>query len=185
MTGAAEAKLLEAFWPADLPTRVNVWAVLDGARDRRIFSAVDRTSQDKCCLYAGDLPWQLEMAAPYLVQLERDDWFTHYLLEHGWGNSWGIFFRSETSLKNLRHHLRGFLRVRDEANHRLLFRYYDPRVLRVYLPTCRRAELETMFGPIDRFLMEGEDPDSLIEDTFDGKHLQRARVSLVTDPALR
>jgi hypothetical protein len=30
----------------------------------------------------------------------------------------------------------------------LLFRYYDPRVLRVYLPSCRPSELETVFGPV-------------------------------------
>ena len=178
MTAEHQARLVEAFWPPDLPTRVNVWAVLDGARDRRIFSAVDRTSQDKCCLYAGDLPWQLQMAAPYLVQLDKDDRLTRYLLEHGWGNSWGVFFRSETSLKNLRHHLRGFLRVRDEAGNRLLFRYYDPRVLRVYLPTCNRAELGTVFGPIERFLIEEPDPGAFVDCAFDGKDLQRTRIAL-------
>jgi hypothetical protein len=164
-------RIIEALWPEGMSSRVDVWMILDGARDEKIFSAVDRTYQDKCCLYAGDLPWQLQMAAPYLVQLDKEDRFTRYFLDHGWGNSWGVFFRSETSLKNLRHHLRGFLRVRDEAGRALVFRYYDPRVLRVYLPTCKRDELRTVFGPIDSFLVEDENPDTLLEFTFDGKAL--------------
>src|ERR1700738_427289 len=105
-------RVLEALWPGDLSTRANVFVILDAARDQRIFGAVDGTYQDKCCLYSGDLPWQLQMAAPYLVQLDKDDKFTNYLIDTGWGHSWGVFFRSETSMRNLRHHLRGFLRVK-------------------------------------------------------------------------
>jgi hypothetical protein len=169
----------DALWPAGMSSRVSCWAILDGARDERIFGAVDRTSQDKCCLYAGDLPWQLQMAAPYLVQLDKDDAFTNYLIDTGWGNSWGVFFRSETSLRNLRHHLRGFLRVRDENNRRLLFRYYDPRVLRIYLPTCNQKELATVFGPIQEFVMEDEDPGNVLEFNFDGRALTNTRAELL------
>jgi hypothetical protein len=53
--------------------------------------------------------------------------------------------------------------VRTEDGTRLIFRYYDPRVLRVYLPTCRPAELETFFGPIDAFLTEGEGSGEMVE----------------------
>jgi hypothetical protein len=34
---------------------------------------------------------------------------------------------------------RRFLRVKDEDG--LVFRFYDPRVMRVYLPTCAAGEL--------------------------------------------
>jgi hypothetical protein len=172
--------IIKALWPDGLPSRVGVWAILDAARDQRIFSAVDRTYQDKCCLYAGDLPWQLQMAAPYLVHLEPEDRFTNYLIDNGWGNSWGVFLRTETSLKNLRNHLRGFLRVRDEAGRRLIFRYYDPRVLRVYLPTCVRSELHTVFGPILQFLTEARDPAWITEFSFDGSKLEQTQISTET-----
>jgi hypothetical protein len=36
----------------------------------------------------------------------------------------------------------------------MLFRYYDPRVLRSYLPTCTPEELAQVFGPIHSFVME-------------------------------
>ncbi len=50
----------------------------------------------------------------------------------------------------------------------MIFRYYDPRVLRVYLPTCLAPELRTVFGPVRRFLLESEDPALMLEYRFDG-----------------
>ena len=99
----------------------------------------------------------------------------------GWGKSWGIFVRIEDS-SNLRYHLRTFLRVRDESGRNLLFRYYDPRVLRSYLPTCRADELKTVFGPIDTYIAESEDGQSLIEFRFDGSALQERRITLTPEP---
>jgi hypothetical protein len=64
---------------------------------------------------------------------------------------------------NLRHHLRKFLRVQDEDGRRLFFRYYDPRVLRAYLPSCTSEELDTVFGPIGAYLAEAADGEALIE----------------------
>jgi hypothetical protein len=156
-------RILDTLWPPGLPSRMAVFVILDGARDERIHSAVRGTFLPKDCLYTGDLPRQLQMTAPYLVQLERDDRFTRYVLEKGWGGSWGVFLRTETGIKQLRRHLREFLRVRDEAGKRLIFRYYDPRVLRVYLPTCWPGELNTFFGPVAAFFTEGEDPREILE----------------------
>ena len=152
--------------------------ILDCARDPRIFGAVDGCYLDKTCLYSGDLPWQLQMAAPYLVELKKEDRFTAYVLDNGWGQSWGVFLRTETGMKTLRHHLRGFLRVRDTAGRRLLFRYYDPRVLRAYLPTCFPAELKTIYGPIDHFLMEAEEPGTMLEFGLDKFQLVEKRIPL-------
>lgn len=163
MASEARNPVLEALWPPGQPASLGVFAILDGARDERIYGAVDGTRLPKDCLYSGDLPWQMQMTAPYLVQLDREDRFTRRVLADGWGNSWGTFLRTETGIKQLRRHLRQFLRVRDERGHRLIFRYYDPRVLRVYLPTCTPGELETFFGPIHSFVMEGESPEEILE----------------------
>jgi hypothetical protein len=45
----------------------------------------------------------------------------------------------------------------------LIFRYYDPRVLRVYLPTCWPAEVSTFFGPVSAFITGGDDPGEILE----------------------
>src|SRR5689334_1630382 len=135
-------QLLDAMWRPGLSSRTEVYAIVDCARDTRLYPAVDATYLDKSCLYAGHLPWELKMTAPYLVRLQRGDSFTRFLIERGWGHSWASFLRSEADLRELRRHLRNFLRVRDESGKRLIFRFYDPRVLRVYLPTCLPVELD-------------------------------------------
>jgi hypothetical protein len=168
----------EALWPPNQPPWLKVWAVLDGARDQRIYPAVLGCYLNKSCLYSGDLPSELQLTAPYLIELDRDDRFTRYLINQGWGNSWGIFFRSDAGMERLRRHLRQFLVVKNEGGKRLIFRYYDPRVLRVYLPTCFTRELQTFFGPVDRFLVEGEDPATLIRFGFDGVALSEEAVEL-------
>jgi hypothetical protein len=54
------------------------------------------------------------------------------------------------------------LTVSGAEGRKLYFRFYDPRVLRVYLPTCTTDERSTFFGPVTCFLMEGEEPDELL-----------------------
>ena len=59
----------------------------------------------------------------------------------------------------------------------LYFRYYDPRVLRVYLPTCDADELRTLFGPISRLLCEDEE-GGLLKFWLAGGQLGSERIDL-------
>ena len=163
MTTDLYQHVIHTLWPETLSPRTMVCALVDSARDKRIYSQVDFTRLQKECLYAGDLPWQLQMTAPYLVELSPDARFTRYMIENGWGNGWCTFIHTQTGFKQLRRHLRQFIRVRTESGKRLIFRYWDPRVLRVYLPTCRPNELETFFGPVESFLVEGEDSSEVLD----------------------
>jgi Domain of unknown function (DUF4123) len=147
------------FWPHG-PNR-NVWMILDGARDRRIYSDLLNSHLIYSCLYSGELPYDLEVAAPFLVQLEYQDKATRGLIQRSWGQSWGIFAGCDATMNRLRRHLRRMLIVQTWRGERLLFRYYDPRVLRVYLPTCTQEELKEVYGPIQRFYTESESADSL------------------------
>ena len=154
-------RIEEILWPEG--PRQNIWMILDGARTIEIFRMLLACHLEYACLYSGQLSPELEIAAPYLVQLDHGYRDTHQFIQQAWGNSWGVFLRSDTSLKKLRRHLREFLIVRDERGNRLAFRYYDPRVLRVYLPTCTTSELRTVFGPIECFFMEADGAEELIE----------------------
>jgi hypothetical protein len=161
MTDQLVSRIEEILWPEG--PRQNIWMILDGARSIEIFRMLLACHLEYACLYSGPLSPELEMAAPYLVQLDHGYKDTHQFISRAWGNSWGVFLRSETSLKKLRRHLREFLVVRDERGNRLVFRYYDPRVLRVYLPTCTASELRRVFGPIECFWMESGDPEELFK----------------------
>jgi Domain of unknown function (DUF4123) len=167
-------------WPKGY--RRDVWMVVDSARDRQIFGMLLESHLEHVCLYSGVIPAALEAVAPYLVQLEHEDRRCRRFLEQAWGNSWGIFLKCDTTRDRLRRHLRGFLKVRDQAGNLLLFRYYDPRVLRTYLPSCSNDELRTFFGPIQRFTAEGETGKTTLEFGFDGSKLVQRELSLDHPP---
>jgi hypothetical protein len=175
-------RVIETLWPPGLPKGTTVWAILDAARDERIYPALRMSKLEYLCLYSGNLPEVLQRAAPYIVELAPGYSFTRPLLEMGWGHSWGVFLRIEDA-RNLRHHLRGFLRVQDESGRMLVFRYYDPRVLRAYLPTCEPNELRTVFGPISSFVTEGERGESAIEFSCRGPRLDVRHTSFIAEPA--
>ncbi len=62
---------------------------------------------------------------------------------------------------------------RSEQKAPLVFRYYDPRVLRVYLPTCSPAEFARFFGPISAGELAGLSDDDVrrpnVSSPSDGK----------------
>lgn len=139
MNSSAVVQALES--PAPL------YALLDGARDRRVRNWVIDTHAAVWCLYRGKIPAALENAAPWLLRLSPGQPYTEEFFRHGFGEGWGIVLASGAPSRELRRHLRRFLRVR--AGSRILtFRYYDPRVLRLYLPTCTPAEVAAFFGPV-------------------------------------
>ena len=179
MIGEALRRQIElALWPQGVSTPGSLWAILDCARDRRIYRELAVSRLDYQCLYSGDLPTELKMVAPHMVELSPRYAFTKTLLEQCWGNSWGIFVRINDSTK-LRHHLRSLLTVKAEDGRKMLFRYYDPRVLRSYLPTCAPAELAQICGPIRTYFAEGLDAsDRLHSFEFDGHGLNQCGLAL-------
>ena len=177
MTANTHLTQIEAqFWPK--ASGQDVWAILDGARDRRISGLLRDSSMQHSCLYAGTLPRELERAAPHLVQLQYGHPHSRELIQSAWGNSWGVFLKCKGSLDAVRRHFRQFLSVRDASGRLLVFRYYDPRVFRVYLPTCRADELRTVFGATECFWVEDESPHTMVEFRFDDIGLLRKNLSV-------
>jgi hypothetical protein len=173
---ALSRRLLEA--DAREPA-TRLYAVLDGARDPSIHRWALKGLLEHCCLYAGRLSPELAEVAPYLVSLLPEAPSTQSLLEAAWGQSWGIFLRTAVPMEALRNHLRKFLRVRDSRGRVLVFRYYDPRVLRVYLPTCDARELEAVFGPIRHFYAEAEGGGTLLDFSREGPGLLAQSIILM------
>jgi hypothetical protein len=159
------------------PTRG--YALLDAGRDDAIYPKIVSSGMESACLYRGETARELAWVAPYLVELKREDPFTEWVLENGWGKSWGIFFESPAAFNELKRHFRTFLIVYDDEGNSLYFRYYDPRVLRVYLPTCNAEELGIVFGPVASYVVEGEDSSMLLDFSLMGKQLIQDKVSLV------
>lgn len=178
MTSQWLRQIEQCLWPRG--ERRDIWMIVDAARDRQVFRLLLECHLNYSCLYSGTLPPALEIAAPYLVQLDYDYPDTRRLIQQAWGNNWGVFLRSDTSLEKLRRHLRTFLIVRDPAGQRLVFRYYDPRILRVYLPTCNEEDLRHVFGPIERFWTESKTPGNMLDFSRHRGKLAQRTLSLDT-----
>src|SRR5262249_54263324 len=122
------ADLLRSLRATTLP----LFAVLDAARNPMVLALLFQAKDRWQSLYEGVEGDRLAAAAPYLVQLPKPS----PLLETLARDAWGIYLTCDQPFEAVRKHLRRFLLVTDEEGEELYFRYYDPRVLRVYLPTC-------------------------------------------------
>ncbi len=133
-----------------------LYGVLDAARDERLLPAMQVWAPEARCLFEGALSDAVARAAPYVVPLPSSSPLLAWWREAGLGHAWGIALRSEGNLVTLRHHLRTLLRVQLPNGQIALFRFWDPRVLRPFLPSCKPAVLRRIFGPISCIYAEGE-----------------------------
>ena len=149
--------LWEILFPAEGNPTLATYAILDGAACEDLLPMLETHTPGHCCLYAGDLDDDVEEVAPYLVHLEADHPFTAWLLESIGHKPWGIFCKAPSTLRELRKHFRQFLIVKGPEGQNLYFRYYDPRVLSTFLPTCQPAETEVIFGPVRSYFCVNAD----------------------------
>lgn len=157
------------------------YILLDGARIGPEISKIkDIYALQGKSLYIGKSKEELEDVGPFLFQIKPDDELAQWFEESGWGNSYGILAFSNVLYDDLFKHNRKFLLVRTEDQQELYFRFYDPRVLRIFLPTCTPSQLREFFGPIDYFILEDEDPKYCIKFQLDREQLKTNRF-LVSD----
>ncbi len=136
----------------------SLFAVLDAARDDRVLELVNGAIDPQVSLYRGIHGQALHRVAPHLVELAPGSPLLTRLVREGWGKRWGIFLSSSAPLEELRRHLRRFLMVEEEVSgERLYFRFYDPAVLRMFLPVATARQLGQWWQEIDAVLLEGED----------------------------
>jgi Domain of unknown function (DUF4123) len=144
----------------------HLYFLVDAAQDRGIYPKLVswQKSAEIVSLYQGALAGDLAEVAPYLFCLGSDSTIFDWIWEQGWGRSWGIFLWCRgQSLQTLRDHLRRLTMVEVEGAGQVMFRFYDPRILDGFIPTCSPQQLAALFGPIRRFAMEAEDGAALAE----------------------
>ena len=138
-----------------LEKQCDLFAVLDASRDSRILVLLQESIDECRSLYEGHQGSVLADTAPHIAQLSNKSRLLRSLIQEGWGKHWGIYFSCSASLSEARRHFRKFLLVKTEGlDGHLYFRFYDPRVLREFLPTCTAAQREEFFGPIKRLFHE-------------------------------
>ncbi len=134
-----------------------LFALADAGRSAEVLTLLHSFDTEMRSLYEGEAEVQLGRSGPYLVSLPPDSDLLPALVRQGWGNAWGIYLTAEASFDELRRHLRRLLMVRRQRDgSELYFRFHDPRVLRVFLPTCSPEQIQQLFGPVSAYLMEDE-----------------------------
>lgn len=156
-----------------------LYAILDAARDVRVLALIMQSQDEHQSLYEGVQGEKLMQVAPYLVRLDKDSLLLASLVFEGWGNNWGVFLTFAGEFQVARRHLRQFLEVMLPDGKQVYFRFYDPRVLRVFLPTCTADETNQFFGPMKHYLMEDEQPDKLLQFVNTGHGADKKPISLI------
>lgn len=183
---ALRAAAIRELWlgnpEADEPS---LFAVVDAARDPAIYPALRRLQQsgaEVIPLYQGQAMAELASVGPYLVGLGTDKTVFDWIWTEGWGKAWCILIWSLVSTDVLRDHLRRHTKVRTDDGGMLLFRFYDPRVMRAIIPQLDAAQQRDLFGPIARITVEGEDPRRVTHYVNRGTRVVESHVDLAELP---
>jgi hypothetical protein len=145
-----------------LPSGEKAWALLDGAAIPRLRQKLAEEQPQHVCLFGDELPLDRAATSPYLVLLDAPSPMATYALGEGWGRHWGIVAFSKAPMETLVKHFRSLLTVSLPSSETVTFRYYDPRVLSTFLPTCDQAQLEELYGPVSTYLYEGNGDKELL-----------------------
>lgn len=156
--------------------RTLVFVVLDGALIPDLQTKIYETRPPNYCLLRGELKPDMAEVAPYVVQLIQGAPFTDWVLGN-FGKNWGIFVQSLHSIKEMRRHFRALLTIYDETGKPMLFRFYDPRVIGKFLPTCSGDELKTFFGKVDIFFAEDEKTNKISTFRLENDELKQAELN--------
>jgi hypothetical protein len=149
-----------------------LYAVVDCAADPALSPHAERLAPDQaCCLFEGTIDPDLNAVSPHVVELAAPDPLSRLWRTHGWGKSWGILISSRASLSAVRRRLRHFTLARlPDGTGPVLFRFWDPRVFRVFLPAVEPDDLRAWFTDIDAYIVEDESGQgSLRYDLADGR----------------
>ena len=152
------------------------YMVIDGAVVPDLPTKLFEMRPQHYCLFTGDLEPDMQEVAPYLVRLLPRTPFTEWVLDAFWGNHWGIFIQSRYSIQDMRTHFRSLVNVYDEKAVSMIFRFYDPQVMRRFLPTCNQGEVKMFFGKVDTYLAELEDDKNLVRYQIENDSLKETEL---------
>lgn len=161
-----------------------LYAILDAARDIKILALLLQYKEEHQSLYEGQEGNRLAQFAPYLVTVKKDSALLGTLVRQGWGQSWGVYLTSPSEFADVRRHLRHFLEVKLPDGNQVYFRFYDPRVLRTYLPTCTPEETNQLFGPIKTYILEDERPEKLLQFSNQGRGAVKTPILLAPEASI-
>ena len=153
------------------------YILLDGARLEHQLHRARELNGAHLSLYKGSADEFLEDVGPFLFADSQETQFREWYKENGWNNAWGILVDTNATFEECCKHFRKFLLVKTEDDQELYFRFYDPRVLKIFLPTCDEKQIIEFFGPVEKFIVEGETKEEAIEFSHRNGVLQQKKIN--------
>ncbi|MEO6253861.1 MAG: DUF4123 domain-containing protein [Ferruginibacter sp.] len=151
--------------------------ILDAARLKQNLDEAKTLNPSFASLYDGELEAELVNVFPFLFSFRENTEFADWYVKNGWGQSWGVLLHSEYDMEKTLMHLKKNIVVNTENNKDYFFRFYDPRVLRIFLPTCNAKQLKEFFGPLEQYICEDKNSDFVIVFSLEDNALITTRLS--------
>jgi hypothetical protein len=158
----------------------DVYAVLDGAVVKQLPDYFEDRDAPFACLFPGETDPLVLTRAPWLVRAEPGGEIMAWILQEGWARNWGMFtiVPRDTPFDAVLDHFRKFLQVRLPDERLVFFRFYDPRVQRLFLPSCDAAQAAEVFALPIAWICESDGGDALLVHTATGGAVKTSRVGL-------
>ena len=154
----------------------NLYAIIDGSQAIELAYIARMMGHEAYTLFSGDMAAAVAHAGPCLVILDRPLPYLENWVE-SMGKNAGVLLQSSATLEALCVHLREIFVVKDEEGQDYFFRYYDPRVIRTFLPTCTDQELMEFFGNVTRWICEDETSEAYVSWTRKDSGLVSSAIS--------
>ena len=156
-----------------------LYTVVDACQDAELaFEAETRFKVPIRMLFKGEASQYMRDVAPYFIPIDpASDYLERWAA--AWGKNAGVLLTSAADPEKVFRHLREIFVVKDEAGQEYFFRFYDPRVLRAYLPTCTPEQAAEFFGPVSSCFCAAEALESLLRFTIDKSGVRREVVEVI------
>jgi len=156
-----------------------LYAITDGAYSAPLIAYIEKTAPDCLVPLLHPHPTIDATAIPQLIRVTEQ--ILQTILAAGDRAPWGVFAMSKADPETLRLHFRRFLVVQLPDGEHWYFRFYDPRLLPVYVSKCNEWELEKFFGPVRGFGLPATTESSISVLMYESKAQDGANAS-ATDP---
>jgi hypothetical protein len=137
-----------------------LYALLDACDEPSVPKRCAKAGEARAVsLYRGEKAKEYAHLAPYIAQIDPSD--LEWIQKKLWAAPWGYFVLTRADLTSLRSHFRRYLTVKLPNGSKVLFRFYDPRVVRTYLESSDAATTRQFFGPVQGLGISGAKSDEV------------------------
>jgi len=138
-------------------SQLNCYLLLDGAQIDGLAAKIYvlEESPSLHLLYQQSVYEALAEVGPLLVAVRPHSELAQ-VFQQEWQATAGIWLESDASEDDLVEHLRSLIHVQLEGDQTTLFRYYDPRIMALWLGPLKADERDPLMGPVQRIRLPAD-----------------------------